>query len=113
MSYRSLLSHSCNIYKRETSTSQGSYGVPGEEVTTYPENPTYSDVPCYFGSKGINYYDVAPGVEIEETWLVHFLPNVDISYADRVEWEGVMYEARKPRNIRNHHLEVIVVKADG
>jgi|GEM_PF-377748 len=121
MSYRNLLIHRCDVYHLTRNESSGSWGIPGddmEEEFTYGETPDLINVPCYFAEK--SYFtrknqaitQDEPHQTIVQSFLVHFLPSVDIRVNDKVVWNGIEFKLQIPKKIRNHHIEVTAVRRD-
>ncbi|MGE8079027.1 DUF3599 family protein [Peribacillus loiseleuriae] len=117
MSYKKLLTHRCDIYhlKEREVGSGGGFGVPIEDMEKefyYDDEPDISDVHCYFTEKNQSIIQMDPNNTIFQSFLVHFLPNVDVRTNSKIVWEAVYYKAQKPRKIKNHHQEVIVTRND-
>lgn len=110
MSYKKLLTDRCDIYHLIESTTSPGYGLPGEAVYSYPEEPDLTNVPCYFTEKNQSVTQGEPGVEIVQSYLVHFAINTDIRLNDKVIFNGQQYKAQIPKPIKKHHIEVTVVR---
>jgi hypothetical protein len=117
MSYENLLTDRCDIYHLKTRTVNGGggYGIPAEdrqEEHYYEDIPDVKEAKCYFVSKNQSIVQSEPNAEVLEAWLVHFLVSEDIRTNSKVVWDGVAYKAQKPRKIRNHHQEVVLIRRD-
>jgi hypothetical protein len=112
-----MLTHRCNVFHiTDAGTiSRPTYGVPigsYQPEYTYPEVADLIDVPCYFTEKNQNVVQGEPNQTITQTFLVHFLSATDVRINDKVLWDGVEFKLRKPRKIKNHHIEVIAVRSE-
>ncbi|RFA37037.1 DUF3599 domain-containing protein [Virgibacillus dokdonensis] len=116
MSYEKLLTHECDIYHLKTKFNDDSgFGIPAEdrqEEYYYEEVPDVKATKCYFVSKSQSIVQGEPNAEVVEAWLVHFLLTEDIRTNSKVIWDGVAYKTQKPRKIRNHHQEVVLIRRD-
>ncbi len=110
MSFRSLLTDKCDIYHLTESTSTPGYGLPGEAVFDYPEMPDVVDVPCKFTEKGQNITQGEPGAEIVHSFAVSFMISADVRLNDKVVFNGAAFKAQIPRKIKNHHVEIVVIR---
>lgn len=113
-----MLVHRCDIYKFGENTTAGSYGAPGVTEASYPEVPTYANVPCLFSNQypkdavdwnGTN----EPGVNINTVYVVNFMKDEDVGLGDIVEWGGNKYILDLPYQPGNHHTEVVATRYDG
>lgn len=117
MSYENLLTDRCDIYHLQSRNKQDSksFGVPVDDYQEefyYGDTPDSENVKCYFVEKNQSVTQQDPNKRIIETYRVHFLPSTDIRTNDKVVWDGATYKAQKPRKIKNHHIEVTVVRND-
>lgn len=115
MSYKKLLTDRCDIYRlKEKVMSEPTYGIPASSVVKkkeYEEIPIDQDVHCLFVEKSQSVVQGEPAQALVQSFLVHFLPNVDIRMNDKVVWEGDEFVLQKPRKVRNHHKEVKAVRS--
>jgi len=115
MSYRNLLIHRCDVYHLKKNGSSGSWGIPGtdlEEEFTYGDTPDLTDIPCYFTEKNQTITQGDPNPIVVQSFLVHFLLNVDVRQNDKVVWNGIEFKLQIPKKVRNHHIEVTAVRRD-
>lgn len=110
MSFRSLLTDKCNIYHLQETSSSPGYGLPGESKFKYPETPDLFDVPCKFTEKGQTITQGEPGAEIVHSFNVILLPGIDVRLNDKLVWNRMEFKAQIPQKIKNHHIEVAVVR---
>ncbi len=115
MSYENLLTDRCDIYhlKERPAGGGGGYGVPvgdRQQEHYYDADPDEQNIKCLFVEKNQTVVQQEPNQKIIEAHLVHFLVASDIRINDKVIWDGVVFKARKPRNIRNHHKEVTLIR---
>lgn len=115
MSYQKMLTDRSDVFHIKSEAAPTKYGVPSVDkakVYNYPEVADLTNVPCLFTKAGgfSSYLQGEPNRSINEQWLVHFMPNVDIRLNDKVIKDGVEYRLQTPRKVRNHHWEVIAVR---
>lgn len=110
MSFRSLLTDKCNVYHLQEGTTSPGYGLPGESEFKYSETPDLVDMSCKFTEKGQTITQGEPGAEIVHSFDVSFLPGVDVRLNDKLVWNGMEFKAQIPQKIKNHHIEVAVVR---
>jgi hypothetical protein len=117
MSYQSLLTDRCDIYHLQSESNSIGYGVPvshSGQRFFYADEPDAADVPCFFTETGRTNFITQgePNNIVSRSFLVHFLPDVDIRVNDKIVWNGQAFKLQPPRKIRNHHWEVIAVQED-
>ncbi|UAT31964.1 YqbH/XkdH family protein [Bacillus badius] len=115
MSYRSLLTHRCDIYHLTQTESGGEWGIPGgdlEEEFSYGNVPDLLDVPCYFTEKNQTVVQGEPDPRVIQSFLVHFLPTADVRMNDKVIWNGIEFTLQIPKKIKNHHIEVTAIRSE-
>lgn len=113
MSYAGLLTDRCQVYHLKQRSRPSLYGIPSEPEYDYDAQPDLFDVPSYWTLRGSG--DVVQGephAKVVESYLVHFDKSVDIRLNDRVIFNGSSFTLRIPRNIRNHHWEVVAVREE-
>jgi hypothetical protein len=115
MSYQSLLTDRCNIFHLMPNPVESRYGVPSGDLGvefTYDTEADLLNVPCYFtrNSSNSSYQQNEPNRTIIESFLVHFMPSIDIRFNDKVIWNNIEYRLQIPRKIKNHHWEVVAVR---
>lgn len=109
MSYESLLTDRCDLYRLNKGTTE-SYGVPIQDSVVYDQTPTKTDVRCKFVRKQARLSEAPLGNEITQTFLVHFPISETINLNDKVIWNGIAFRLEIPQKIRNHHIEVTAVR---
>ncbi|WP_203363081.1 DUF3599 family protein [Bacillus sp. REN10] len=115
MSYRSLLTHECDIYHLVRAESEGAWGIPGEDLEeefSYSNVPDLSAVPCYFTEKNQTVVQGEPDPKVIQSFLIHFLPTVDVRLNDKVIWNGIQFTLQIPKKIKNHHIEVTAIRSE-
>ncbi|GIN71136.1 hypothetical protein J14TS2_16110 [Bacillus sp. J14TS2] len=116
MSYENLLTHECDVYHLKSRPVEGGgFGVPTkdrQEEQHYDEDPDISEQNCYFTENTQTISQGEPNAIIIERQLVHFPISADIRINSKIVWEGIEYKSQKPRNIKNHHQEVILVRSE-
>jgi hypothetical protein len=116
MSYKELLDHRCDVYRfKGAPAADPSFGVPAAAIVkkpVYESVPIAAGVPCYFTEKNQSVVQGEPGQTVFQSYLVHFLPNADISLNDKIVWDGVTFILQKPKKIKNHHQEVTAIRSD-
>lgn len=115
MSYEDLLDHECDIYHLKSRSSGGKWGIPDEnrqQEHFYAEKADVLEQPCYFIEKTQNVTQGEPNNEMFQTFLVHFPIDADIQLNDKVVWDGITLKAQKPRKIKEHHIEVTLLRRD-
>ncbi|SFM29086.1 protein of unknown function [Gracilibacillus orientalis] len=113
MSYESLLTDTCSIFHLNSRSSGGKWGIPSDDRQQdhyYADNPDVEEQSCYFVEKNQSITQGEPNNEIIQTYRVHFPIDADIQINDKVVWEGITLKAQKPRNIKDHHIEVNLVR---
>ena len=115
MSYRSLLTHRCDIYHLAKEESKEEWGIPGNDLEgefSYGNVPDLTDVPCYFTEKNQTIVPGEPDSRVIQSFLVHFLPTADVRLNDKVIWEGIEFKLQIPKQIKNHHIEVTAIRSE-
>lgn len=112
MSFAKLLTDRVDIYKLKKETTPSSYGVPGQDKFYYSDEPDFENVPCnvQVSSKSAKLYTQNPGQVVNESFKVVFQKCTDISVNDKVVFNGVTFRASVPRYIKNHHIEVEIMR---
>ncbi len=112
MSYADLLTDECIVYHQIENQGTASYGVPGEAGYSYLVVPDLQNVSCLFAKENLKVVKEEPGVQIVQSFLVHFLIDTDVRFNDKVIFNGNTYRLEIPRNIRGHHIEVTAIRDD-
>lgn len=115
MSYEDLLEHECDIFHLQSESVDSGFGIPSEDRQSrffYGDSPDVTEQSCYFTEKTQTITQGEPNREIHQTFLVHFPIEADIQLNDKVVWEGITLKAQKPRNIKDHHIEVTMIRRD-
>ncbi|PIC72528.1 DUF3599 family protein [Sporosarcina sp. P17b] len=114
MSYSKLLTHRCDIYHLQKKQGTGDFGIPGadlEESYSYGDAPDHVSARCYFTERNQSVIQGEPNPTVVQSFLVHFLPNVDVRVNDKVIWNETEFKLQIPRKIKNHHIEVVAVRS--
>ncbi|PID03605.1 DUF3599 domain-containing protein [Sporosarcina sp. P2] len=114
MSYVKLLTHRCDIYHLHKETGTGDFGIPGadlDESFSYHDSPDHTGVRCYFTERNQSIVQSEPNPKVFQSFLIHFLPNVDVRANDKVIWNDTEFKLQIPRKIKNHHIEVVAVRS--
>ncbi|WP_153732535.1 DUF3599 family protein [Sporosarcina obsidiansis] len=114
MSYAKILTYRCNIYHLQRKKEAGGFGIPGtdlDESYSYGDVPDHTDVRCYFTERNQSIVQGEPNPTVIQSFLVHFMPNVDVRVNDKVIWNDTEFKLQIPRNIKNHHIEVVAVRS--
>lgn len=115
MSYDNMLIHECDIYHLKSREGSGNFGIPDKDVqreTHYEDKPDVTNQICYLAEKSQGLTQAEPNHVIVQTYLAHFPIYANIKINSKVVWEGLVLKAQKPRNIRDHHIEVKLVRSD-
>lgn len=117
MSIEDFLDHKCDIYHVTNSNINLGYGIKYIEKYIYGEKPDLEDVDCHFSVKndGIVLVQELPQTNIEGKLKLTVDINTDVRVNDRVvsKESGLRYRVGVPRNIRNHHIAVMIYREDG
>lgn len=125
MSFNGLLNHKCDIYHMLRSDKSPGYNLPSSPTFSYPEAPDLSAVPCHFNVKGGNLTitqnepQATLKASIKLVLPTKFTKRIndedievltDIRINDKIVDcdTGVEYTAETPRNIRGHHIYVML-----
>ena len=114
MSYAKLLIHRCDIYHLQKKTGSGDFGIPGadlDESYSYNDFPDQSGVRCYFTERNQSIVQSEPNPTVFQSFLIHFMPSVDVRVNDKVIWNDTEFKLQIPRKIKNHHIEVVAVRS--
>ncbi len=116
MSYINLLTDRCAIHHLKTKDAEPpNFGVPpsdSQEDYYYSDEADHVNVKSYFVESSQTIAQQEPNQHIIEVFNVHFLKSTDIRMNDKVVWGGLEYTARKPKLIKNHHIEVTVFRSE-
>lgn len=116
MSYENLLTDDCDIYHLKTRTvGGGGFGIPEQdrqEEFYYDDIPDVAGQRCYFTEREQSIVQAEPNNTIIQSYSVHFPVSADIRTNSKVIWDGITLKAQKPRNIRGHHQEVVLIRRD-
>lgn len=112
MAIEDFFDHKCDIYHLTGSAQKRGYGLPDSRVYQYPEQPDISGQPCHFSVKSGNVAIIRqePQKELDASHKLTLPNGTDIRVSDRIVDcdTGYEYEAEVPRNIRGHHIAVMV-----
>lgn len=116
MSYKKLLTDRCDIYHlKQKDSDRPTYGIDAkdrQQESYHLDKPDHENVRSYFVENNQTVIQSEPNKVITEVYDVHFLKSADIRFGDKVVWNGVAYTARRPRLIKNHHIEVVVYRSE-
>lgn len=116
MSIEAFFDHQCSIYHLKKETPKIGYGIAIDAVEIYESEPSVS-TECHFyvKSDGNKVIQNEPFSAVEGTIKLSLPAGTDIRLNDKVLWKetGLYYRAGIPRNIRNHHISVILQREDG
>ena len=117
MAFGDFLQHSCDIYHiRKTEVSPG-YNLPSSPTFSYPDEPDERAVPCHFsvrsGRADVKQYE--PQAKYEARLKLTLPIGTDVRVNDKIIDRGAGYEytAEIPRNVRGHHMVVMVTRTAG
>ena len=117
MSFQTMLDHTCNIYHVIEEEESPGYALPSSPAFHYPEEPDEVGVACHFAvhASNITFTQTAPADLIDAYHKLTLPTGTDIRRHDKVVHveTGLEYTAEQPRNIRGHHLFVLVKKKEG
>lgn len=115
MSIENLLDHKCDIYHINSTNEPGKYGLPSNKEFSFGEVPDIVDCPCHFNLKSGGSENVSQSepqnLLSHRTGLV--LPiGTDVQFNDKIihKETGLEYTAEHPKNIRGHHIKVMVYR---
>lgn len=118
MAIEDFLNHKCNIFHLVTSQSSPGYGFENAQDKTfsYSSTPDEEDIDCHFHTKS-NSATLEQNEPNNNLVIVRKLTlpiGTDIRMNDKVvECEsGLEYTARKPLNIRDHHISVTIYRTE-
>lgn len=112
MAFEDFLNHTCDIYHVARQDQSPGYGLPESPVFSYAETPDQTDVPCHFyvKSNSARIEQKEPMNELDGDQKLGLPAGTDIRLNDKVVWKqtGLAYTAGLPRNIRGHHVAVVL-----
>lgn len=112
MAVEDFFDHVCNIYHMAGTARKRGYGLPDSKDFQYPEFPDISGQPCHFSVKSgaIAIVQQEPQKDMNASLKLTLPIGTDIRINDKVVdcSTGYAYEAEIPRNIRGHHMAVMV-----
>lgn len=117
MAFEDFLNHRCDIYHdREEQVTPG-WGLPTSPSFRYPEEPDIREQKCHFGVKFHNatITQTAPANLMDAKIKLTFPIGTDVRINDKIvdRESGFEYTAKKPINVRNHHIFVYVKRTGG
>lgn len=110
MSLKKMLTDKCDIYQLNKIGPTISYGVPVQKSYDYPIEPTLTDVACYITKNKAGRTQAEPFTTVAESLTIYFDCSVSIHLNDLVTYNGAKYICGVPKSIRNHHIEVEIVR---
>lgn len=110
MSIDSLFDHACDIYHMTEKSRSLGYGIRDGEFL-YPDKPDEEDVPCHFNaSPAGSLQQTESANEYIFTGKLQLPAGTDIRVNDKIvdKGNGLVYYAEIPKNIRDHHMVVMI-----
>lgn len=110
MAFEDLLEQKCNIYHLGKIVTDMGYGITKEDYG-YPDTPDLENIPCHLNVEASANLEQT---EVENEYIYTGKPQLpvgtDVRINDRIidVSTGLEYYAQVPRNIRNHHIVVMV-----
>lgn len=112
MAIEDFFDHKCDIYHLSGTVQKRKYGLPDTQEYKYSTQPDIKNQPCHFSVKSGNVATVQkePQRDLEASQKLTLPIGTDIRINDRIVdcATGCEYEAEVPRNIRGHHISVMV-----
>ncbi len=112
MAIEDFFDHKCDIYHLSGTVQKRKYGLPDTQEYKYSTQPDIKNQPCHFSVKSGNVATVQkePQRDLEASQKLTLPIGTDIRINDRIVdcATGCEYEAEVPRNIRGHHILVMV-----
>ena len=116
MSYNDLLDHKCDIYHIKRSDKSPGYNLPSSPLFTHLKDPDIAEVPCHFNAKGssVAIAQGEPKARYIASIKLNLPADTDVRLNDKIVDcdTGYEYTAGIPRNVRGHHIAVIVRRTD-
>jgi hypothetical protein len=113
MAIENLFDHTCDIYHLLTDSGNLGYGITAD-VHNYANTPDIQAIPCHFNvdPDGIMQQTESAN-EYTYTGKLQLPTGTDIRVNDKVVDRGnnLIYTARVPKNIRNHHMVVAIQRS--
>lgn len=115
MSIEKLLDHKCDIYHLSSNIEPGKYGLPSNQGFSYGEVPDIVDCPCHFSLKSGGSENVSqsePQNRLSHKTALTLPIGIDVRFNDKIidKETGLEYTAEQPKNIRGHHIKVMVYR---
>lgn len=119
MSYASTLVHDITIVRPGTTTDR--YGNVTKDWTTATRRTVKGWVSQQGSIGNPATLEDLKGREAQvSNWILYLLPDEDVNGFDRIEWEGITFEAEgpinpawSPRLKRRHHIEIQLKVVEG
>lgn len=107
-----LLNHTCDIYHIQTTKTSPGYNLPAAVSFSYNKHADIVSQICHFGIKGSNatIVQLEPQANYEAKIKLTLPIGTDVRLNDKIIdcSNGYEYTAEIPRNIRNHHITVLL-----
>ena len=104
--------HTCDIYHLQRTTGEPGYGLPAMDNFLYPAKADIEGQQCHFGVKSSNVVLVQaePQRDLEGKTKLTLPAGTDIRINDKIIDcdTGLEYTAEQPKNIRGHHMTVLI-----
>lgn len=112
MAFKTLLDHTCDIYHIQRSDTSPGYDLPSSPSFNYPKQPDLAAVPCHFGvtHSTVAVVQADPQANLEAKLKLALPAGTDVRLNDKIVdcTSGYEYTAEVPRNIRGHHVTVLL-----
>jgi len=121
MAFQDLLEHTCDISHLRRQDKSPGYGLPESPAFDYPQSPDETGVPCHFhivrrhhiGGQSIRQEE--PFARYQARIKLSLPAGTDVRLNDRIEDTrgGHRYIAENPREVRGHHIVVMLRRPEG
>lgn len=110
MGFSDFLKHSCDIYHIQKADVSPGFDLPPSPTFSYPGEPDLKSVPCHFHTGGTTITQTAPQAKYSASIKLALPAGTDIRINDKIVDcdSGYEYTAEIPRDIRGHHITVMV-----
>ena len=112
MAIEDFFDHRCDIYHLLREDTSPGYALPPSSGFKYPESPDVPGIECHFGVKNatVRIEQNAPDDDMDSSIKLTLPKGTDVRLNDKIisKESGLEYTAGLPRNIRGHHITVIL-----
>ncbi len=109
MAIEDFFRHKCDIYHISHAGRAAKYGLPSSEKdSTYPANPSITDVICFFADANADEMEVEPTTVYPGARELSLPTGTDIHRGDKIidKRFNIEYTAGFPEDIRGKYLSV-------